>query len=137
MPRWYFTSPTQASPRLPAAEACSPFSGCWNSPKILEYGLSITCARTFSRPRWAMPKVVTGVPTSAAERMILLSIGTTMSLPSTEKRFWPRKVLCKNFSKASTLVRRCSSRLASSPSIRLAKRPDSTDSRSQNLSTGS
>jgi hypothetical protein len=37
MPRWYFTSPTQGGPpgRL-AAEDDSPFSGCWNSPKILE-----------------------------------------------------------------------------------------------------
>jgi hypothetical protein len=69
--------------------------------------------------------------------MILLSMGTTMSFPSTENRFWPRNVLWRNFSKASTLVSVWRSRFALSPSILLLKRPDSTDSRSQNLSSGS
>ncbi len=106
-PRWYFTSPEPCidfGSRLPS-----------NSRKIWAYDLPTMLARTFSRPRWAMPMTTSSSRDSAAESSTASSSGMTDSPPSREKRFWPTYLVCRKVSKASAAfsrrrIRSCSSR---------------------------
>ena len=131
---WYLTPSTQASPGLLAAEDCSPFSGCWNSPKILErlvhhvrqdvepppvghaqgdHGRADVGGGADDPVKHRDDHVVPldGEPLLAEERLVEELL----------EGVYPRESLQKL--------------LRLSPSI--SKRPDSTDSRSQNLSSGS
>ncbi len=72
-------------------------------------------ASTLSRPRCAMPMTTSSSRDSAAESMVASSSGMTDSPPSSEKRFWPTYLVCRNVSNASAALRRrrirsCSSR---------------------------
>ncbi|RPK91261.1 hypothetical protein EES46_11050 [Streptomyces sp. ADI98-10] len=106
-PRWYLTSPEpciERGSRLPS-----------NSRKICAYDLPTMFARTFSRPRWAMPMTTSSRRASAAESSTASSSGMTDSPPSSENRFWPTYFVCRNVSNASAAfsrrrMRSCSSR---------------------------
>ncbi len=107
-PRWYFTSPEPwalRGSRLPS-----------NSPNTWAYDLPTMLARTFSRPRWAMPITTSSSCSSAAALITESSSGISDSPPSSEKRFCPTYLVCRNVSNASEVLRRrrmwsCSSRL--------------------------
>ena len=58
-------------------------------------------ASTFSRPRWAMPMTNSLTPSAGPFSMIASSIGMSVSPPSSENRFWPTYLVCRNFSKSS------------------------------------
>ena len=72
-PRWYFTSPL--APSAVAATASIVRSPS-NSRRISSYGRPMMCARTFRRPRWAMPITISCAPASAARLNDSSSIGT-------------------------------------------------------------
>jgi hypothetical protein len=80
-PRWYFTSPE------PCVESGSTLPS--NSLKIWASGLPMVLARTFSRPRWAMPMTASWTPWAAASFNTRSSRGMSASHPSSEKRLWP------------------------------------------------
>ena len=50
----------------------------------------MTWASTFRRPRCAIPRNTCRAPRRPAPPMIPRIMGTSMSSPSTEKRFFPR-----------------------------------------------
>ena len=54
---------------------------------------------TLRRPRWAMPSTASAAPARIASSRARSSMGTSMSVPSTEKRFCPRKARWRNCSK--------------------------------------
>ncbi len=58
-------------------------------------------ARTFSRPRCAIPMTTSCAPASAARSIASSSIGTRTSSPSIENCFWPRNVRWRNCSRPS------------------------------------
>jgi hypothetical protein len=129
---WYFTSPVKSSS----------VSGCVlpapaKPAMIIWYGFSSTWVRTLSRPRWAMPMTTSCAPAAAASLITVSSTGTIASVPSREKRFWPKKALCRYFSKPSTWERRRSVAFCSSGERGAWKRPDSTASRSHSRSSAS
>ena len=101
-----------------------------NSAKIVSYGRPRLCARTFSRPRCAIPITTSRAPRVAASWISSSSIGTVMSSPSIENCFWPRYALCMKRSSASTSVSRLSSAFCSSTVSGLRNSPDSIASRS-------
>ena len=106
-PRWYFTSPepwTVRGSMLPS-----------NSRKIWEYFLPTMLASTLRRPRWAIPMVTSSRVASAAASQISSISGIVVSPPSSENRFWPTNLVCRNVSNASawlsfSRIRSCSSR---------------------------
>ena len=92
-PRWYFTSPEPCAwpgSRLPS-----------NSWKICEIGLPTMFASTFSRPRCGMPMTTSSSSYSAALSSTVSSSAMTDSPPSSENRFWPTYLVCRNVSNAS------------------------------------
>jgi hypothetical protein len=89
-PRWYFTSPvtplSMAESEGDEERATLPSKAAM----MAAYGLPSTWVSTLRRPRWAMPSTTSRTPPAAASLMIVSSIGTSASDPSTEKRFCPR-----------------------------------------------
>ena len=72
-------------------------------------------ANTFKRPRCGIPIHTSSSFASAAAEITASRSGITDSPPSSENRFWPTNLVCKNDSKASALfslrkIRNCSSR---------------------------
>ena len=71
-------------------------------------------ASTLSRPRCAMPITTSSSPASAASLSTTSSSGISASPPSSENRFWPTYLVCRNVSNASATLsldrmRTCSS----------------------------
>ena len=82
-------------------------------------------ARTLSRPRWAIPMTTSFMSSCAASDTTASSSGMTDSPPSSENRFCPTNLVCRNVSNASAWfslprIRSCSSRsgLVCGPSTR-------------------
>ncbi len=71
-------------------------------------------ARTFSRPRCAMPITASSRLASAASLITASSSGISDSPPSSEKRFWPTYLVCRNVSNASATFSRPRMRICSS-----------------------
>ena len=63
-------------------------------------------ASTFSRPRCAMPMTTSSSSYSAALSSTASSSGITDSPPSSENRFWPTYLVCRNVSNASAAFSR-------------------------------
>ena len=61
-------------------------------------------ASTLSRPRWAMPMTTSSRSSSAASLITESSSGIRDSPPSSEKRFWPTNLVCRNVSNASAVL---------------------------------
>ena len=95
-PRWYFTSPEPC--------AAAGFMLPSNSVKIFEYGLPTMLASTLRRPRCGMPMTTSSSSCSAHWSMTASIIGMTASAPSSEKRFWPTYLVCRNVSNASAAL---------------------------------
>src|SRR6201996_5460576 len=64
----------------------------------------MTLASTLSRPRWAMPITASSRSASAASLITTSSSGISASPPSSEKRFWPTYLVCRNVSNASATL---------------------------------
>src|SRR5439155_1334240 len=92
-PRWYFTSP---DPCVESGSACPS-----NSEKIWPSGLPMVLARTFKRPRWAMPMIASRTPWRAASERTRSRSGIVDSQPSSEKRLWPTYLAWRKRSKLS------------------------------------
>ncbi len=111
-PLWYFTSP------VPATWSWLPwYDGPSNSARSSAYETPTVWVSTLSRPRCAMPSTTSRAPASATCWMSTSSIGTSMSVPSSENRFWPRYARWRNCSSPSTSqIRRRSAFFSSGPS---------------------
>ncbi|CFS34851.1 Uncharacterised protein [Mycobacterium tuberculosis] len=72
--------------------------------KICEYGLPTMLASTLSRPRCGIPMTTSSRPCSAHWSIAASIIGITLSAPSSENRFWPTYLVCRNVSKASAAL---------------------------------
>src|SRR5262245_43248662 len=92
-PRWYFTSPEPCTVR-----------GSWlpsNSRNTSPYALPTTLVSTFSRPRCGIPMHTSSSRARAAASSTASNNGITDSAPSSENRFWPTYLTCRNVSNAS------------------------------------
>ena len=94
-PRWYLTSPP------PSLRSVFSSSLSWNSAKICEAGFLRTLASTLSRPRCAIPMTISLTLERAARSTSRSSSGIRLSAPSSEKRFEPRNLFCRNCSNTS------------------------------------
>ena len=61
-----------------------------NSARIDSSGRPTTWAMKASRPRWAIPITTSFAPSAATSSITSSVIGTSASMPSIEKVFWPR-----------------------------------------------
>ena len=75
-----------------------------NSRKIWLIGLPTMLASTLSRPRCGMPMTTSSSSCSAALSSTASSSGMTVSPPSSENRFCPTYLVCRNVSNASAAL---------------------------------